>query len=70
MLVSSYRRNADVFAFHTASAAAMIFIHGKSAIKRGSRYGSPTFKRHRHTAVQEIYTCLGVKYFQRAYRTV
>lgn len=67
MLLSSYRHNAEVFTAHAASAAAMHFIRGKNAIKRGSRYGAPTNTRRRRT-VQEIYMCLGAKYFQRAYR--
>ncbi|KAL3786233.1 hypothetical protein HJC23_002484 [Cyclotella cryptica] len=67
MLVCRYRRNAEVFAAHATSAAAMHFISGKNAIKRGSRYGAPTNTRRRRT-IQEIYMCLGAKYFQRAYR--
>ncbi|KAL3783157.1 hypothetical protein HJC23_001507 [Cyclotella cryptica] len=67
MLVCRYRRNAEVFAVHAASAAAMHFISGKNAIKRGSWYGAPTNTRRRRT-IQEIYMCLGAKYFQRAYR--
>ncbi|KAL3804834.1 hypothetical protein HJC23_006606 [Cyclotella cryptica] len=55
-----------VFAAHAASAAAMHFISGKNAIKRGSRYGAPNNTRPRRT-IQEIYMCLGAKYFQRVF---
>lgn len=66
MLLSRFHLHAEVLAAQAAAAAAIHFARGRSC-ESGSRKGSTTQQRQRRT-VKEVYTCLGSKYFQRAYR--
>jgi hypothetical protein len=66
MLLSHFYFHAEVLAAQAAAAAAIHFANGRN-YKLGSRHGSATQPRQRRT-VREVYTCLGAKYFRRAYR--